>query len=151
MAFKFKPKTEEQLQEEGLLPGAVYDFTVATAEDAISKAQNPMIKVKLQIFTDNGHRFVYDYLLEAMGRKLRNFCKTTGILSAYEKGEFDAPSLEGVSGKVYIEIEPAGKGYPAKNVVVDYGDDSSLLKPSLRTDAPGATAAKDDEDSEIPF
>ena len=121
MVMTFAPKTEKEVQEAGLLPAAEYDFDILNAEDAISKSDNPMIKVTIGIYRDGAVKNrIFDYLLPAMEAKLRHFCDTVGLLSQYEKGTLEAADCIGRSGRVKIGIEPEKNGYPAKNIVKDY-------------------------------
>jgi hypothetical protein len=116
-----QPKTEEELDMDRLLPKGTYDFEIVKAEEKTSKKGNDMIDANLKVFHGDGFQFVRDFLMEAMPHKLRHFAETVGILEAYDAGQLVANELVGLSGKVRIDIEPAGE-YPAKNVVKDYGE-----------------------------
>lgn len=118
--MRFEPKTEEQIETEGLLAEGDYDFGVMTAEDKKSKKGSDMIALKLCVFSRDGDRHVYDYLVPQMAFKLRHFCESTGLLAKYDRGEVAAEDCLRKNGICRIEIEPAKNGYPAKNTVADY-------------------------------
>lgn len=131
MAFKFVPKTDEEIDMEGLAPEGVYDFETIEAAETISKnSGNPMIKLKIRVFTDNGDRFIYDYLLESFPKKLKHFFRTAGLEKDYETGNVPIEKIKEAKGRVVIKAEPEkvetingqSKTYRAKNVVVDYGE-----------------------------
>lgn len=118
--MQFTPKTEAEIQEEGLLPAGTYDFQVTEAEDTISKKGSEMIALKLKVFDSNGgHRIIRDWLLEAMAFKLRHFCEATGLLKQYESGNLDALSMDGATGKVEIIVKD-DPTYGKQNSVKDY-------------------------------
>ena len=123
MALSFTPKTEEQIAEENLVPDGEYPFEVIKAEEAISKKTgDPMIKLKLCIFTDDGpagERHVYDYLIQTMDFKLRHFCACTGLLERYETGTLEAEDCNGRTGHCIVKTEKQA-GYKPKNAVKDY-------------------------------
>jgi len=152
-----QPKTEEELDMERLLPKGTYDFEVVKAEEKQSKKGNDMIKANLKVFHGDGFQFVTDFLMEAMPHKLRHFAETIGLLEAYDSGTLDANDLVGRSGKVRIDIEPAGE-YPAKNIAKDYGEKKKAdvaAKGPLMNAGPKvkSLAEEDSEDnsSQIPF
>lgn len=119
--MRFTPKTQEELDKEGLLPKGVYDFEVFRAEDKTSKKGNEMIELGIKLFDPNGGTpFVNDYLMEAMAYKLRHFCEVTGLVRQYDDGSLCADDCVGRAGKAKVDIEPAANGYPAKNVIKDY-------------------------------
>lgn len=120
--MEFKPKTESEIAASGLAPKGDYDFDVLNAEDAISQSSgNEMIKIKIGIYIgDSIKHYVYDYLIGSMEAKLRHFCDTVGLLSAYESGSLNAEMCKGRSGRVKIIIDDKDENYPPKNSVKDY-------------------------------
>lgn len=118
--MRFQPKSEEEIQKANLAPAGEYDFQVVSAEDATSKKGNPMIKIKLGIFSGEAMAWqVTDYLIEAMAEKLRHFCDCVGLLKKYEAGTLDAIDCRGREGRVILEIEEQ-TGFHSKNSVVNY-------------------------------
>lgn len=118
MSFTFKPISEAEAS--GLLQPGTYDFQVKTAENAVSKKGNPMIKMNVTVWGHDGREhFIYDYLMEAMAYKLRHFCEAVDLMDKYQEGQFDATDCVGKSGKCKIKIEEAGE-YPARNSIQDY-------------------------------
>lgn len=135
--MRFEPKTEQELEEDGLLPKGTYDFEVIRAEDKQSKKGNDMIALGLKVFAPTGGTpFVNDYLLEAMAHKLHGFCEEVGLSDKYESGSLAASDCMGRSGKVRIDIEKGKGDYPSKNVVKGYGGDKSTATPEDETDVP---------------
>lgn len=127
--MKYTPKSEEELEKEkqdainaALLPNGEYDFEVVGVSDKKSSSGADMITLKLMIFDENGdNRFVYDYLTESMGWKLRHAADACGLLSHYEAGNITASSFEMATGKIKIKTQKGNKEYPnPKNVVEDY-------------------------------
>ncbi len=119
--MRFTPKTEQQVQEEGLFTAGVYDFEIISAEDTHSSKGNEMTVVKLGIIDGDGQeRKVTDYLLEAMAYKLRHFAYAIGLGQHYENGVMAAEDMEGRTGKCKIIIQPAKGEFRAKNAVADY-------------------------------
>lgn len=119
--MKFSPKAESELNQFTLLPAGIYDCEVMEAEDKVSTAGNPMIKIKLNVFDAQGKKHViFDYLMEKLAYKLRHAAYTFGQGASYEKGTLEGIDLQGQGGKIKIKINPAKDGYEAKNVVVDY-------------------------------
>lgn len=142
--MNFTPKTEEQINEEGLLPKGTYDFEVLEAKDTTSKNGNEMIWLKLGVFDANGNsRHVYDYLLEALAYKLRHAAVTCGLEEQYNEGSLNAGHFLNRSGRCKIDIEKGGE-YPSKNVVRDYDTEGKVQNGAV---APQEPALND----EIPF
>lgn len=141
--MEFKPKSESELKEAMLAPVGDYDFDVLSAEDGKSKKGNAMITVKIGLYRGDAiSNHVYDYLLAQMEAKLRHFCDTTGLLSAYEAGTLTARDCVGKSGRVKIVVKEADGQYQAKNEVKDY-----ICRPAKALSAP----AEESDDSDVPF
>ncbi|CEG60979.1 DUF669 domain-containing protein [Legionella micdadei] len=124
--MRFTPKTEEELQLMTLLEPGIYQFQVSTATNEMSKSGNEMIKLTLNIWDKDGRlHFIYDYLLEAMGYKLRHFCETTGLIDKYDHGEINVTDCINRQGYVELAIQEGklkdnGERYPSRNSVKDY-------------------------------
>lgn len=134
--MRFTPKTEEQLQEENLIPQGTYDFEVVEAKDRVSKSGNDMIELKLCVYDQNGSpRTVFDYLLESMSYKLKHFCDAVGLAHKYTDGTLADHDCMGKAGKVMIIQQPPQNGYAAKNSVRDYivMDDKNSEKTAAKT------------------
>lgn len=151
MALNFKAKTEEQIKKESnfLLEPGDYDFEVLVATEEVSDNGNPMLKLKLGVWRQDGkQQWVFDYLLESFPSKLRHFCDSVGLLSKYESGSLAAHDCNGRSGKCKIEIKKDKKGqYPDKNQVKDYI--SRPARPLVQKAEQAQSEAKSDDD--IPF
>lgn len=114
------PKTQEQLDQERMLPAGEYDFTIDKAEDKISRSQNEMIELSLTIFTGNGERRMKDWVMDKVAHKLRHFAYAVGVGPMYEAGALVAQELVGRSGKVILKQGKAQGDFPARNEVADY-------------------------------
>lgn len=120
--MRFKPMTESEIKNMGLLPEGQYSFIVADAKEQVSKAGNEMIKLELKVNDSQGRPFtVYDYLMEKMAYKLVNFCHATALNEQYEAGLLSAKDCIGKKGVVEIIIDEDKTGtYPNKNCVKSY-------------------------------
>jgi hypothetical protein len=131
--MRFTAKTEEQLQEENLLPLGWYDFEVLEAHHKISKAAQArgetepnMIHLKLRVYeTPERGVFVDDYLLEEMAFKLLHFCSETGLMAAYSSGQLTPEMCVGKAGRVKIGPSKPKGTFKAKDEVKDYGEKES--------------------------
>jgi hypothetical protein len=118
--MNFVPKTEEQCSIQPLAKGQ-YDFEIVAAYDKKSQNENEMIEIHLSVYSDNGgSRTIFDYVMEKLPHKLRHFCRSVGVMDAYETGHLMADMLIGLTGIADIDVEPATEKYKAKNVVRDY-------------------------------
>jgi hypothetical protein len=139
--MEWEPKTDEQLQEENLLQPGAYAFDVLTCEEQEDKEGKPMFALKLDCHGDDKSQHVYDYISPNwMPHKFKYFFHTIGCPEMYESGKtgVEAHELIGKSGRVALEIEPAGK-FPAKNTVSHYLIDADTAP---RTD---------DKDDDLPW
>ena len=156
----FKPKSRDELARESLLPDGVYDFEVISAEDAVSKSGNDMIKLKLAVFRPDGSQaHLYDYLLTTQEWKLAAFCDAIGKSEDYDAGHVETADLQGAGGRCKIATEAAkldddgNEKWPPKNKVKNYvpktAKDGARQMPR-REQEKGATN-KPAEDESIPF
>jgi hypothetical protein len=151
--MKFTPKTEEEIQREGLLPIGEYPFEVIEAKDKVSKNGNQMIEVKVEVFNldEDTSRFIFDYLMEKMAFKLRHFCAATGLIEAYEDGSLSAEMCQGKTGTCKVGVKHSEE-FPSRNEIRDY-----IVKAVSRDEQPkkaviGIAAGKNVlEDDDIPF
>ena len=144
--MRFAPKTEEQLNEENLIPAGNYPFEVVIAEEKQSKAGNDMIALKLRVYHGERALCVNDWLMESMGFKLRHFCEETGLLDKYEAGTLRADDCDGKSGFVTLKVEPKKGDFAAKNAVKDY----CKAKEEDKANAALASASTKDPDDDLP-
>jgi len=154
--MQFNPRTEKELKEQNLLPQGDYDFTVLEAKEGKNKSHNDMISLKLDVYKPDGNTiWVYDYLLEAMGFKLRHAAEVFGMLDQYESGALNANEMIGKSGKVKIVTQKDKTGqYPDRNTVADYIVDKEQSTQRAANDykqATGATGFANDLDDELPI
>lgn len=143
--MRVTPRSEQELQESLVIPKGIYAFEVASAEDAVSKSGNEMIKLQLRIWDAQGKvHFIYDYLLDSLAFKLRHFAEYTGLIEKYNMGGINAEDCLYKSGSVELMIQEAKDNYPMKNAVKDY----------VKTDRSAKVSAPDvpfEDDLDIPF
>jgi len=151
--MKVTPKTDEQIDTEGLLPAGTYNFEVREAKDSISKSSgNEMIALVLDVFDDAGDAHtVFDYLLDSFARKIKHAAEVCGLADRYQAGELRAIDFTGRSGRVKIEVKKQ-VGYADKNNVVDYVVAPDARQATFGTPAPvREKVPAGDLDDEIPF
>lgn len=150
--MRFEPKTDEQLDMEGLLPAGRYPFDVFSAEDTYSKTSGaPMLKVVLAVHGDQDVKVTL-YIVESQMRRLKDLCDALGLSAVYESGNVEATDLLGYDGEADFRIVPAKDGYRAKLEVDRFlkpGVTSSSVRKPERNKAPAMAGAEDDD--EIPF
>lgn len=158
--MRFNPKSEEELIR--LLPKGIYDARVRNAVDKTSQSGNEMIEVVVEVYADDGSKFVItDWLLEKISYKIRHFCESAGILNLYESGMICADDCVGKEIKVRIKIDTSDDDYGPQNRIADYVPDRKLkpngngavkqpTKPRPQV-APVAAAAKEISGDDIPF
>lgn len=148
--MQFASKTEQQIQEESLIPAGEYDFTVQEAVEKKSKAGNDMIQLDMDVYVGDRTRPMKDWLMESMAYKLRHFCYGVGLGAKYDAGTLTAQDCVGKSGKVKI-VQKQNGDYGLQNSVKDYvvGEskaEAAEVPPSIKKPAPGGAS-----DSEPPF
>lgn len=137
--MKFKPLSEKEIKEMGLVPEGIYSFEILDAESKKSKNDNEMIELKLAIFDAGGTaHYIFDYITgnERMMFKLRHLAHACGLEDQYETGTLEDEDLKGKTGQCKIGIQKGSAQYPAdKNVVKDYivpiGESESLKNDSI--------------------
>lgn len=127
--MRLVPKSDEELAVMGLVPEGQYQFEVINAEDTQSKSGNDMIKLQIKIWDGEGlSHTVFDYLLEAMPKKLKHFAKHLGLITKYESGELLADDCIGKCGTLDLTIQEDKLGkYPPRNSVADYVEKKDFI------------------------
>lgn len=147
--MKFTPKTEKEINEANLLPAAFYDFTVSEAEEQVSKSQNEMIVLKLDVYGPEGSiKRITDYLANTdKGQfKIRHFCDSVGLMQDYDAGTLTAEICIQRSGKCKVSIQPEDDKYPAKNIIRDYANADKGVQETKQAKLPTK-----EEDDNLPF
>ncbi len=151
MAYKFTPKTEEEIQAEELCPEGKYPFTVLESSLTLSKsAKNsgkPLVKLKLNVHGPDADYHVYDYIADwFMAHKFRHFFHCTGHGAQYDAGEVDPSenAFQGREGWCDLVKQPGKGSYGPKNSISDYVPNNAVVE--------GAPAAKPaPENDDVPF
>ena len=124
--MNFTPNHEEnETISEEMFPKDEYDFKVVYAKEKKSKSGNDMIEIIVSVYDKGKIIRVYDYLLEAMAFKLKHFCETTGLETAYTEGTLTAKMCVGKTGRCKLEIQ-SSPGFPDKNIIEDYCKDEEI-------------------------
>ena len=131
---------------EQLCPKGKAPFTILEAEQVTSKSGKEMLKLKLNVHSDDGNDYhVYDYVSpEFMAFKFRHFFYAIGAGQAYEAGTVDVDSLVGREGWCEVGHQKGKDGYKTKESISDYLTESDKSKP---VPAP----AKPDNTDDVPF
>lgn len=100
------------------LDAGVYPFTIADAQESVSKQGNEMMVIDLELPKNT---IVKDYITSKATWKLKQLCECVGAADLFESGEITAEQLVGYQGHVAIEIQvdESGKYWP-KNSVKKY-------------------------------
>ena len=118
--MQFTPKTKKEIDSLGLMPEGVYPFTIAKAENKVSKKGNEMISLTLNVIDSHSKSWViYDYLLELIAEKLYNAAHVCGLKDKYVAGALDASDFENCQGMVKVAIERDNRD-KNRNVIRDY-------------------------------
>ncbi len=153
--MRITQRSDEELNN--ILEPGIYDATVRQAEDCTSKADNEMIKLTLVVFGRNGEsRTVFAYLLNAMPKPLKHFCRAVGRINLYEQDLLSAADCCDKSVRVRLGVRPAEGEYEAQNQVKDYlppGSAPAARPPVVQSQSPPAESgsAPNDADSDVPF
>lgn len=137
--MKFKPMTEEEINEVGLLQPGVYDFEIIECSETTSDAGNDMFALKLNVFEPDGKtRSILDWVLPQMPKKFKHIHDACGLADKFEAGEVTAQDFLGKTGKLKLEV---GKPYTDKNgnervnnAVEDYIKRENLIETSEQKD-----------------
>ena len=132
--MKFQPKTEKEISEVNLWAKGNYAFEILEAEETTSNSGNEMIKLKVEVFKDDGKsQNLFDYLLgHVMEFKLRHLAEACDLLADYENGELEAYKLVGKNGYCKVGHTKPNDDYPIiRNQIADYLVDSPAQEKTL--------------------
>lgn len=121
--MKFQPKSEKELAEANLWPVGDYSYEILEAEETTDKNDNPMFKLKVKVFKENGaSQNIFDYVSPTwMEFKLRHLAEASGLLVAYDNGEIEDYQFVGKTGRCKVNISKDKTGqYPDRNGIGDY-------------------------------
>lgn len=149
--MRFDPTTDDApTTSSAPLPAGEYDCEVVEAEEAVSKAGNEMVKVRLKVWDQNGGtRTVFDYLVSNLSWKIRGFCAAFNLMDRYEAGTLTPEDMIRLSGRVRLRIKHDA-GYEPTNAVAEYVAPKSAA-PTLRPQPARQSAPARDLDDAIPF
>lgn len=147
----FNPTDPKEFAQ--LLPEGDYNFEVKKAEEGIGKQSGePYLKLSLVIFHGDREVSITDFLSfgPKSHKKLWGFCQSTGTEQSYHKGQINSQSVEGLSGRLYLGIQPQDPPYEPKNAVAYYKRPKREDKGPLPAKPQDALKPADDSD-QVPF
>ena len=118
--MEFQPRTEKEIAESVLLSRGEYSFEILNAMEKKSLAGNDMIELSVRVFRNGHNRLMTDYILPLRPAKFRNCCVACNVEEKYLNGSVRDEDFIGRRGKLKVGVERARKGYPPRNVIVDY-------------------------------
>lgn len=139
--MKFKPLSESETTTNYLLPEGNYEVRVEDAQEGVSKAGNPQIKLKLKVIGEHKTITVFDYL-GSTSKKLRNFCQNMDLLDKYMNGEITDDDCCYKTGYAKVKVERNAQ----------YGDQNKIAFYLAKTET--NTTAKENDDfinDDVPF
>jgi len=152
--MRFTPKTEAELELEGLLPDNTYEAEVLKCEEKSDSKGRDMLSLKLNVLGEHGSRHIYDHISPHWGGfavKFREFFESMGQLPMYESGDIDPELLVGQYVTVITGTEKQDD-YPAKNVIKAYVTaevgNAQRNKPAILAEA---KAEAEKPGSDLPF
>ena len=118
--MEFQPRSEQEIRDNQLLPRGEYAFHIIEATETTSLAGNAMIEMRVRVSKDGNARILPDYVLPQRPGKFRNICIACGVEDKYLNGSVTDDDFLGKRGKVKVGVERAKRGFPPRNVIVDY-------------------------------
>lgn len=164
MSYDYNPLPEEEAQSKRytLLDDGVYRAHVINAKEKLSKSNNKMCELLLEVYDDHKgiKKQIYDFLLftDNMIWKLKHFCDAANLSDSYLNKRFSDDIAIGSDVLVQIKTDrgalipddklngrPRGSRYPDKNAIEDY---VVTVKDEDKTNHAPKTELVDDD---IPF
>lgn len=118
----YAPKTDQQINNEKLVPVGKHKFEVMKCEDKTSKSGNAMTIVTLKVKNGNKNVIFSDFIMEGDEEKVKDFAYSIGLSQQYEEGFFDNLQTIGKAGMADIIVqESKNPEYPnAANRIKKY-------------------------------
>jgi len=157
--LNYQVMTEYEAMQERyqLLKDGIYDAVISASEDKVSATSgNPMMKLTLQVFDENGKSHtVKDFLVftKSMMWKVIHFAESAGVLKEYEEGKLcsDIVMQKRITVKISTEEgqeipkemlkgKALGARFPDKNKVDDY-----IIQTAQKVSSNGSPALVDDD------
>lgn len=102
----------------GLFPDGEYDATIVTAEEKLSKQQNPMIELLVRVYGSNGMKIeVSDWVGEYAIWKLKHLSASVG--HDFDSGSIDPQDLIDRNIRVKLGTQKDEK-FGEQNRILDY-------------------------------
>lgn len=108
---KFKPMSDDEIAESGLLPEGVYDFEITAANEYVNEKGNDIFKLNINVFDSEGSPYgKMDWVTPAFIKKFKHCVDACGLIAKYDAGEINGGDFVGKTGKLKIKI-----GLPREN------------------------------------
>ena len=104
--LNWNPKMNDACDEEMPIPAGVYEAVVGSVVNQVSRAGNPMFRLKLLVdLGEEGMRSVSVYLLPLQQClwKLKQFCFSAGLEDCFHNGNLTSDDCQGIAVRVRIE------------------------------------------------
>lgn len=104
-----------------LIPDGVYDFVVPSAKFAVSENANDMIVLTVSVTDAAGKKHeLKDYLGQFYIKKVKQFCRATGLESLFDKPELKASDFVNARGLCVVGIKTGEGSFRDSNVIKSY-------------------------------
>ncbi len=138
-----------------LLPKGEYSAKIVEAEEKHSKAGNPMLVVKMEVYNEDRHKFVTDYIVTGgenpQDWKMGHLVAACGLPDG---GTLNCSDIIDRYVRVKVKVKPAKGDYQEDNAIDDYlekqaGDvtqaetRASNLPPSIKSAIGGGASDQD--------
>lgn len=101
----FKPLTDEEIAESGLMPDGEYDFEVSSAREYQNSKGNTVFELQLLVYDPNGEaNSKRTWISPAFPSTFKHFCDATGLLDKYNAGAVSAEDMLNKTGKLNMVI-----------------------------------------------
>ena len=128
---------------------SVYPFEIVSAEEKISKKDNPYINLTLNVFVGENTQTMYDIIMPQMPAKLKSFCETLGLMSQLQSRTLSVTDCGAGEGFIRTSKKKNKDGYAQiESYLVS---DPTAGHPKTERNRPQPAAAGPHDDSDIPF
>ncbi len=123
-----------------LIPEGVYSFVIPTAKFDVSENANDMIVITVCVTDANGKKHeLKDYLGQFYIKKVKQFCRATGLESLFAKPELKASDFINASGLCVVGTKPGEGNFRDSNFIKSYLPPRSVPPGSVAEPEPSPT------------
>ena len=135
--MQFSNFTQEEILHEDRMGPGTYDYQGSEASEQVSKAGNAMLKVVLNVTSEQGNSIqIHDYLVANVRWKLKQFALSCGLELKLKSGELGELDVIHKSGRCEVVLEKSDKGefLKVKKYIKTTGED--IVEPLEEDDIP---------------